>query len=403
MIAWAMNKKRADATQSHLLPGESISRENQKASTAKLTPEQINEKYAKGEIRIVTEQARYPLPSIPGMVASDSYILNPEFQRRHRWSVIQKSRLIESIVINVPIPPIFIYEIEYSTFEVMDGLQRLTAISDFYNDKFALEGLEEWNELNGFKYSTLPSNIKRGIDRRYLSSIVLLQETAKTKEEEDNLKQLVFNRINSGGVDLTPQESRNALLDGRFNKICIKLSKNSDFKKLYRIADDDSPIYRSMRDVELVLRFFANRQRDNFGGSLESYLDFYLKEANKFTPDTIKALEGIFNSSISLCIKTFGEDALIIFRPRKYSDKEVWSWSDQPSDLVYDSLLYVLSTLLDRKDEILSVADTLKEGLEEFYRDNEAIFGGRNVNNSDRIARQMAFKTYILKILDADK
>ena len=139
-----------------------------------LTSDQINEKYKKGEVRIVTEQARYPLNTIVNLVESDDYILNPEFQRRHRWDNTRKSKLIESFIMNVPIPPIFLYEFEYSKYEVMDGLQRLTAISQFYKDEFVLQELGEWKELNGYKYSTLPEQVRKGIDRRYISSIILL-------------------------------------------------------------------------------------------------------------------------------------------------------------------------------------------------------------------------------------
>ena len=187
----------------------------------------INEKYIKGEVRIVTEQARYPLNTIVSMLDSGDYQLDPEFQRRHRWNPLQKSRLIESFIMNVPIPPIFLYEDTYSHYQVMDGLQRLTAIYDFYTDNLNLEGLQEWSELNGRKYSNLPDKIKKGVDRRYLSSIILLQETAKDAFEADRLKQLVFERINSGGVRLEYQESRNAIYDGPLNRLCIKLSRNN--------------------------------------------------------------------------------------------------------------------------------------------------------------------------------
>ena len=121
------------------------------------TDEEINEKYLKGEVRIVTEQARYPLSTIKDMFNGKDYILNPDFQRRLRWDRIKQSKLIESFIINVPIPPIFLYEKDYSVYEVMDGLQRITAIKEFYEDKYALEGLEIWPELNSKKYSSLPS------------------------------------------------------------------------------------------------------------------------------------------------------------------------------------------------------------------------------------------------------
>ena len=74
----------------------------------------INAKYVKGEVRIITEQARYPLPTVVGMYEDGkSYVLNPDFQRRHRWNRQKQSRLIESFIMNVPIPPIFLYEVEY--------------------------------------------------------------------------------------------------------------------------------------------------------------------------------------------------------------------------------------------------------------------------------------------------
>ena len=195
----------------------------------------INEKYSKGEIRIVTEQARYQLTSIPEMVNSPDYILNPEFQRRHRWNNEQKSRLIESFIINIPIPPIFLYEKDYSTYEVMDGLQRLSAISDFYKDKFKLCGLEFWVELNGKKCSELPSLVKKGIDRRFISAVILLKETAKNEEEAKMLKQIVFERINSGGTKLEYQESRNAFYSGKFSDLCKRLSRDRYFCLLFNI------------------------------------------------------------------------------------------------------------------------------------------------------------------------
>ena len=94
-----------------LIPGEKLSFADQdKDKQINMSKDDINEKYIKGEVRIVTEQARYPLTSIVGMVESDDYALNPDFQRRHRWNETQKSKLIESFIMNVPIPPIFLYE-----------------------------------------------------------------------------------------------------------------------------------------------------------------------------------------------------------------------------------------------------------------------------------------------------
>ena len=262
-----------------MFPGEELDFDGgQGAQVEKASHDEIDAKYVAGEVRIVSEQARYPLVSIPPMLASGSYLLRPEFQRRHRWDTAKQSRLIESLIMNVPIPPVFLYEDTYSHYEVMDGLQRLTTICNFYSDSFELEGLEEWPELNGMKYSELPGQVKRGIDRRYISSVILLQETAKDPAEAARMKQLVFERLNSGGIKLEPQEARNAIYPGPLNELCIHLARNKFLCRMWGIPESmsdtedeldtnlptellENESYRKMEDVELVLRFFAYRQR----------------------------------------------------------------------------------------------------------------------------------------------
>lgn len=329
----------------------------------------INEKYSKGEIRIITEQARYPLDSITSMLESGKYNLNPEYQRRKRWDIIQQSRLIESFIINVPIPPIFLYEVEYANYEVMDGLQRLTAIHDFYSDKFKLTGLEEWKELNGRKYSDLPKNIKEGIDRRYLSSIVLLNETAKDKDIAESLKQMVFGRLNSGGDKLTAQESRNALYAGTFNDFCIELSKNEKFRKLWnyivyeydngRLINEDKLLtdetYRKMEDVEMILRFFAYRHIEQLSNyrSQEQFLDNYLQNANEYDPNIILQLKNIFEETVDLVYSIFGESAFYM--------PEITQKKNTPTKTIYDSLMQSFSKFLDKKEDLLNNSSLIKE------------------------------------------
>lgn len=336
--------------------------------TNNLSDSNINDKYSKGEIRIITEQARYPLDSITAMLDSGKYNLNPEYQRRKRWDVIQQSKLIESFIINVPIPPIFLYEVEYANYEVMDGLQRLTAINDFYLDKFELSGLEEWKELNGRKYSQLPKNIKEGIDRRYLSSIVLLNETAKDKEIAESLKQMVFGRLNSGGDKLTPQETRNALYAGKFNDFCIELSKNEIFRKLWNykvyeyengeLVNEDKLLteetYRKMEDVEMILRFFAYRhieQLSNFR-SQEQFLDNYLQNANEYEIQVIDELRSIFEETVSLVYSIFAESAFYM--------PEITQKKNTPTKTIYDSLMQSFSKYLNRKTDLQQKSTKIK-------------------------------------------
>jgi len=352
-----------------------------------MSDDDINEKYKSGEIRIVTEQARYPVKSIKEMLAGGDYKLNPEYQRRKRWDNGRKSRLIESFIMNVPLPPIFLYEYDYSKFEVMDGLQRLTSINDFYTDKFPLEGLEYWKELEGKKYSELPQEIQKGIDRRYVSSIVLLEETAKTPEEAEKLKQIVFERLNSGGEKLTPQETRNALYNGKFNELCLRLSKNDKFRKMWQIpleSDGEqklltSEAYRKMDDVQLVLRFFAYRFLDKLSGTIENFLDEYLKVANNFPDKTIDELERLFNDTIDTIYQIFGTDAFITPKYERNVTK--------PQKIIYDPLMQSVAINIDKKDSLLKNAKLLKKHKYEkkLNDDGTKVFEGKNITVKARI------------------
>ncbi len=364
-----------------LLEGEKFEpKEAEIQDTNSISDQEINEKYRKGEMRIVTEQGRINLDSIVNLLDSkqngkNKYNLNPEYQRRKRWTNKQKSLLIESFIINVPIPPIFLYEVEYAVYEVMDGLQRLTAIYDFYKEKFALESLEYWKELEGRKYSELPENVRAGIDRRYLSSIILLEETAKNKESAENLKQIVFERLNSGGEKLTAQETRNALYNGRFNQMCVKLAENEHFRKMWNFpfeseveslflkseeelretcySSNDIKSYRRMDDVELVLRFFAYRHIEKLTSPVEKFLDNFLKNTNEFSDETLISLQELFIETVDLIFAILGDKAFIL--PKQAKSQEYKS----PTRTIYDSIMQAFAKNISHKDKLLKNKDKI--------------------------------------------
>ncbi|WP_258180913.1 DUF262 domain-containing protein [Shewanella algae] len=391
-----------------LLAGEALTLGDGKIPEVKMTDDEINKKYREGEIRIVTEQARYPLNSISAMVNDDGYKMNPEYQRRHRWSNAKRSELIESLIMNVPLPPIFLYEYDYSCYEVMDGLQRLTAISSFYDNEFPLEGLTKWPELNGKRYHELPKLVKQGIDRRYISSIILLNETAKTPEEAESMKQMVFDRINSGGEQLKPQEKRNANFDGKLNRLCIKLSENHSLCKTWGIplhVDGSDGIhseraanklFKEMYDVELVLRFFAYRQKHNLHtNSLEGYFDRFLEQGNYLSQDVLDGLAELFNKTIDLAYELFEEQAFQLYRERKGK----WSWYDRSTVAVYDPMMLVLSQNLQHRDALLARKAEINTELEAFYQKNYEEFGGRNVNESALKRREDLLAEFIARFV----
>lgn len=389
-----------------LLPGEMIDLNPRVSDAQHVADEVINEKYVRGEVRIVTEQARYPLSSVPDLLNGGHYLLRPEYQRRHRWSLEKKSRLIESLVMNVPVPPIFLYEYEFGKYEVMDGLQRLSTIRDFYDDGFILVGLEEWSELSGRTYSSLPSSIRAGVDRRYLSSIILLQETARDPQQAQKLKQLVFERINSGGEKLTPQESRNAIYGGPMNDLCLRLSREPALCLTWGIpvpassadveGEDEelieNDLYREMYDVELVLRFFAFRQESqHLRGVLRDYFDSYLRAANQFPSELLADLEGLYPRTVNLAFDLFGERAFWLWRQRNGR----WNWYSRPTTVAYDTIMWVLSERLDREDALRENSEKLRNELPNFYEDHYEAFAGRYTNPSNIVTRRQLFADWV--------
>ena len=174
-------------------------------------------KYYSREKRILTEVNREKLPSFAEALKKPGYMnIQPFYQRRSRWDKQKQSRLIESFLVNIPVPPIILYEQDYNSYEVMDGQQRITAIKDFYENQLKLTGLELWSELNGFTYQELNPIIRAGIDRPSISTIVIITESTTDPEEAMFLKQQTFERLNTGGVDLSKQEVRHCLYHGKF-------------------------------------------------------------------------------------------------------------------------------------------------------------------------------------------
>jgi len=383
-----------------LFNGEIFNYDKEKNDLIQMSDEEINEKYKRGDVRIVTEQARYPIDSIETMLDSGKYKLNPEYQRRKRWDNQRKSRLIESFIMNVPLPPIFLYEYEYSKYEVMDGLQRLTSIYEFYKNKFALEGLEYWTELNGRFYKDLPIKIKEGIDRRYISSIVLLEETAKTPEEAEALKQIVFERLNSGGEKLTPQETRNALYSGKFNQLCIKLAENDKFKQMWNIKSTDDMMYKKMEDVELVLRFFAYRFIEQFRNTKEKFFDDYLKKANTFNLVTLNNLENLFNDTIDLIWEVFEDEAFILPKNERQNKR--------PTTVIYDPLMQVFSQYINKREVIINKKEVIKhiktkEIHKVFANNGKLLFDGKYDHKPIVIQRINYFDKKIKDIIEANE
>jgi hypothetical protein len=146
-----------------------------------------------------------------------------------------------------------------------------------------------------------------------------------------------------------------------------------------------NPDFQQMKDVELVLRFFAYRQRDLHNtNTLRTYLDNYLNYGNKFSSDVLRGLASLFQSTIKLCEDLFGETAFCVRRQRSGGD---WHWRLHPTTVVYDPLMLVASEVVCRRDELLERKHELQLRRERLFEDQAELFGGRQVNPAAQEAR----------------
>lgn len=339
------------------------------------SPQDPAEKYARSQLRVVRETKDYQLDYLhhalrPGQETIDT---SPQYQRRIRWPRKKRSLLIESFLLNIPVPPVFLFEHDYNEYEVIDGRQRLDSIRAFVTNELALSGLEYWHELNGKRFSDLPQVLRKGLLRRSLSAVVLLAESASLGDNELDVRRVLFDRLNTGGEKLNPQELRNALYPGRFNSLLIRLARSHPFTEIWNIppyvkGEETEPpekltkntLFKTMADAELVLRYFAVRDavQNDKKGSLRTIMDRYMRASSTAAELDISEYE---NEFINLLKRLF---ALFDGEPFRLPN------SARPSRPLYDALMIALSR--NSEQDVEHDKNAIHDRLRTYLEDDEA-------------------------------
>lgn len=327
-------------------------------------------KYAESQLRVVRETKDWQLDYLQMALDPRHPLidLRPSYQRRDRWDRKKRSRLVESFLMNIPVPPIFLYERNYNEYEVIDGRQRLEALRGFLNNEYALLGLEFWSEFDGLRFRGLPLVIQKGLMRRSLPAVVLMAETQHVSRSDVDVRRVLFDRLNTGGVKLNPQELRNALYPGPLNRLLITLAADPVFTRAWGIPKHEpttdasaeppdvllrNPMYAQMADVELVLRFFALREAiiEDRSGSLRSLMDKYMERNAQLDEHQLRVLADDFLA----CLHRL--DEIFEGQPFKLPD------STRRSRPLYDALMVALSLSSGTMSDAPSIRSRLAASL----------------------------------------
>lgn len=286
--------------------------------------------------------------------------IQPSYQRHYVWDAKKASLLIESILLGIPIPIIYLAEDQDGQHvNVIDGQQRLTSLFSFIDGKFPsgkpfkLTGLNVFSDLKGKTFQDLTDAQQSTIEEYPLRTITF------TKDSDPELQYEIFSRLNTGSVALNDQELRNCIYRGPFNDMLKELASYDEFRKLLGLKD----VHPRMKDVELVLRFlsFYRKTYINYTPPSKSFLNDMMRECRMMQEADLKKMREAFKRAVLNTRSLFGDHAFRRFymgtedSKEGYWDKKIFNVS--LFEMTMDSMARIDSNVLMRH------LDELREGL----------------------------------------
>lgn len=277
-----------------------------------------------------------------------SLIIDPDFQRNSVWKLEQKSRFIESILMNFPIPPLYVNENEDNKWIIIDGLQRTSTLVAFLNNEFALKNLKALGQLEGKTFQNLDSAQQSRIEDKKINIYILQSNTPLAVVYE------LFDRINTGGTPLNRQEVRHCIFKGKSTELLKELAQTDFFKR----AIDDGVSGTRMKDREVILRYLAFKIQDyekDYQGDLSPFVEEAMKKINKMSDNEIEMLKKDFERVMKLTHQFFGKGN---FRyPSKNSKGEILTRGFINTSVLESVCLFFSNTpdniLLENRDKII--------------------------------------------------
>lgn len=353
------------------------------------------------ERTVKTQNIEYDLETLVKKIKKGIIKLNPDYQRNHRWTDSESSRLMESLILNIPIPTVYLsqdvdvdeeVEDDVARYSVIDGQQRLTAIYGFMTNAYKLEGLEVLELLNGSYYKDLPPFLIRRLEERTIKCL-RIDSTVDPQVKFD-----IFERLNSGAVQLESQELRNAIYRGKFNDIIKELAKNDNFRQLLGIDlknPEENTKVKKMQDVEYVLRFFSymNDEGENMKKSFKDFLSEQMEKYNNFDNDKLSRLKKHFETVMDFIITQLGTDAFAKYKV----ENENLKLQSHFNAAVFDAVSIAISDKI-REDDKFVITSEMKQGLNKLFFDDDFIDSiNGSTNDKSKILKRIKIVKGVLK------
>lgn len=302
------------------------------------------------EKKVYTEDKDITLALLKDMYDEGDIDTQPFYQRDYLNDQTKASRLIESVLLSIPIPTVYLCQEKNETLSVIDGQQRLTSFIKYLKNEYPLQNLHELPGLNGKLFSELEKPIQKKLKNSTIHAITILKES-------EGLKYEIFARLNLGSEKLKDQELRNCIYHGSFNDMLEDIAKNNKYLPELFSSDNKRKSYQ-----ERVLRFFALRDYNNYKSSMPKTLNYYMSQHQNDLEQDIKKQKDLFTGTIDIIKQILGKNAFLQF------DRTRRIYIDKFSPSVYDSIIVPFS-LFD-KHALMKHADDIRKKIRDI-REND--------------------------------
>ena len=319
--------------------------------------------------------------------------LQPEYQRKYVSTPKIASKLIESVLMDVPIPVIYLAEEQDGSYSVIDGQQRLTSFLSFINGKypngdiFKLTGLKVFKELNRKPFTDLDKEFQNKIRKTTLHTIVI------KKESNEDVKFEIFERLNTGSIKLNEDEIRNTVYRGEYIKLLAELEENDTFHKIVQKDNyKNRMIYRGM-----ILRFFAISEKSylNYQPSMKQFCNKELRDNRYLLPDKAKEYRNRFLDCLDLVKVVFVDTAFRRYIPSNNEEQGYWT-TTRINMALFD--IQMCGFVNYSKNEILRNADYIREAMLELMTNNQSFIDSILLQTSDKDVLKKRFKIWLEKL-----